>query len=105
MNYVMKKIEGMRIPKFHGRPMKQLEEYEHFIVFIDEKTGIKECYSKWDLTHVEYDGRLYSLEDENGNTGHNKVRGARPYGNRTKNKQDNRLSHLIDQMKRTGELV
>ncbi len=98
MTYIMEKLDKMRIPTFNGRPMKKVQEYEHFILFIDEKTGIRQCFSIWDLTHKEYIGRLYSLPDENGNTGHNKVRGARPYANKTKNKNDNRLSDLIEKM-------
>lgn len=39
----------MIIPEYNGRPMKILKKYKHFILFIDEKTGIRECFQYWDL--------------------------------------------------------
>lgn len=85
----------MRTPTFHGRPMKMVKKYENFILFMDEKTGVKECYSEWTLTHSEFLGRLYSHPDEEGNYGHHKKRGARPC---QKSMNDKRLQELMKQM-------
>lgn len=41
----------MKTPKMFGRPMKKVKEYPRFVLFIDEKTGIRECFQYWDLTH------------------------------------------------------
>lgn len=52
----------MRIPKYNGRPMKLVKKYKHFALFIDEKTGIRQCYQYWDLTHYYVNNELIELD-------------------------------------------
>lgn len=39
----------MIIPKYFERKMKKVKEYPNFILFEDEKTGAKRCFSYYEL--------------------------------------------------------
>lgn len=66
----------MKVPKMFGRKMKMVKKYEHFILFVDEETGIRESFQYWELyledrtrndiqkkqrTDVKNDSRLLDL--------------------------------------------
>lgn len=54
----------LKTPKIFNRPMDKVEEYEHFVLFIDKKTGIRECFQYWDLTHEIIDNKTYVYDDK-----------------------------------------
>ena len=83
----------MRTPTFYGRPMKKVKEYKNFIMFVDEKTNVRECYSYWDLTHWRVKGEYFVL-DFNG-----EVRKLETNKKEIKLiKNDNRLLEIIKMM-------
>ncbi len=41
----------LKTPKMFGRPMKLVKKYPRFALYVDEKTGIKQSFQYWDLTH------------------------------------------------------
>ncbi len=56
----------LKTPMMFGRPMKKVKEYPHFVLFVDEKTGIRECFQYWDLRHEIIDNKVF-MYDEKGN--------------------------------------
>ena len=53
----------MKTPMMFGRPMKKVQEYEHHVVFVDEKLGIRESFQYWDLTHEIIEHQIYAYAD------------------------------------------
>lgn len=61
----------MKVPKMFGRKMKMVKKYEHFILFVDEETGIRESFQYWELylenrarnkkSDIKNDSRLLDL--------------------------------------------
>ena len=90
----------MKTPMMFGRPMKKVKEYPHFVLFVDEKLGIRECYQYWDLTHEIINGKtfVYSKSGELIETSDQKVKIPYVDKPRPKNKimNDTRLNRLID---------
>lgn len=39
----------MTTPTYNGRPMKKIKEYSHHVLFIDEKTKVRESFLYRDL--------------------------------------------------------
>lgn len=83
----------MRTPTYYGRPMKQVKRYKSFILFVDEKTNVRECFSYWDLTHWRFKGEYFAL-DFDGETQKVDVKPKE-----IKNiKNDNRLIEILKMM-------
>ena len=53
----------MKTPMMFGRPMKKVKEYEHHVVFVDEKLGIRQSFQYWDLTHEIIDHQVDAYAD------------------------------------------
>ena len=92
----------MKTPMMFGRPMKKVKEYPHFVLFVDEKTGIKESYQYWDLTHEIIDGKSYKYTDKGDLIETNDQKVNIPYIDRPRVKpkkvtNDKRLNNLIDE--------
>lgn len=88
----------MRTPKIFGRPMKKVKEYEHFVMYVDEKTGIRECFQYWDLTHEIIEGKSFKYNDkgELEPVEDQKPSEYVPVKPKKHIKNDNRLSKLIE---------
>lgn len=85
----------MIIPKYNGRPMKLVKKYKHFAMFVDEKTGIRQCYQYWDLTHyINKNGKVVKLND-NGDKSLVNEKKEIP---KQKVKNDLRLSEIIERI-------
>lgn len=91
----------MIIPKYNGRPMKLVKKYKHFAMFKDEKTGIRQCYQYWDLTHYvnEY-GEVVKLDDK----GNESIVDEKKEVPKQKVKNDLRLSEIIERIMDYGEI-
>jgi len=75
------------MPKYNGRPMKFIKKYKSFILFIDEKTGIKECYQYWDLMqNINKKRDINTFNDNNKKNARHNV------------KNDLRLSEIIKEV-------
>ena len=85
----------MRTPTFFGRNMKKLKEYEHFIMFIDEKTNVRECFSYWDLTHWRIKGEYFVLDF---NSEVRKIETTKKEIKKQDIKNDNRLMEILKMM-------
>ncbi len=84
-----------RIPKMFGRPMKIVKKYKNFVLFIDEKTGIRECYQYYDLTHyVNENGDLIKLDYD----GNEILVDERKFVPKQKIKNDLRLTKIIERI-------
>lgn len=75
----------MQTPTLFGRKMKKIKEYQHHILFEDEKTGIKECFLYYDLNFSKLD------------TGEN-IENNKPTENKVNVKNDSRLDEIIKEM-------
>ena len=58
--------------------MKKIKEYEHHVLYVDEKTNIRESFQYFDLTHPTEETQIIKQNPK------------------TNIKNDNRLSSLID---------
>lgn len=91
----------MKTPMMFGRPMKKVKEYPHFVLFIDEKTGARECFQYWDLTHEIINGKsfMYTESGDLIETSDQKV--DLPYIDKPRPKKevknDTRLKNIIDE--------
>ena len=86
----------LKTPMMFGRPMKKVKEYPHFVLFVDEKTGIRECFQYWDLTHEIIDNKVF-VYDEKGDLQPCEDSGYTTPIKKEKQKimTDNRLNKLI----------
>lgn len=83
------------IPKYNGRPMKLVKKYKHFAMFIDKKTGVKQCYQYWDLTHyINKYGEVVKLNDKGKLT----IVGEKKEVPKQTIKNDLRLSEIIERI-------
>ena len=72
-------------PELFGRKMKKIKEYEHHVLYIDEKTNIRESFQYFDLTHLTEETQIIKQNPK------------------TNIKNDNRLSSLIDLVTENGD--
>lgn len=91
----------LKTPTMNDRPMKKLKEYKHHILFVDEKTGIRECFQYWDLNHEIVNYQVHAYDDSGDLIPTNKKQ--TPIKNNIKN--DNRLSKIIERTNFYEELV
>lgn len=64
MNNYYEQIQNMKyygakeiIPEMFGRQMKLIKQYKRFVLFKDEKTGIRECFLYYDLIKPNDNGK------------------------------------------------
>lgn len=86
----------MKTPMMFGRPMKKVKEYPHFVEFIDEKTGIRECFQYWDLTHEIIDREVFVYNEKGDLVRIDDKRLTKPYRHKTNVMNDTRLNKLIN---------
>lgn len=85
----------MKTPELFGRPMEKVKEYDSFILFVDKKTNIHECYSYFDLGCIKENYKsIKSIDD---------LKLQKKQKNKTSNnniniKNDNRLWNLLDDL-------
>lgn len=72
-------------PELFGRKMKKIKEYKHHVLYVDEKTNIRESFQYFDLTHSTEETQIIKQNPK------------------TNIKNDNRLSSLIDLVTENGD--
>ncbi len=85
----------MKTPMMFGRPMKKVKEYEHHVVFVDEKLGIRQSFQYWDLTHEIIDHQVYAYADNGDLIPVNEIKRKENTTIKKSIKNDNRLNEII----------
>lgn len=86
----------LKTPRMFGRPMKKVKEYEHFVLYVDEITGIRESFQYWDLTHEVIDNKTYKYTDDGDLVPVEEQKPVEYVPVKKQIKNDNRLSKLIE---------
>ena len=57
-NIFIENDKHIKIPKYHGRIMKEIKKYPNFILFEDQKTKIKMCFFYEELGREDEKGLI-----------------------------------------------
>lgn len=86
----------MKTPMMFGRPMKKIKEYEHHVVYEDEKLGIRQSFQYWDLTHEIIDHQIYVYNDNGDLIPVNEIKRKEQIPVKKSIKNDNRLNEILE---------
>lgn len=92
---ILRDVMFMKNPIIFNRPMKKLKEYKNFVLFIDEKLGIRECFQYWDLKHEIIDNKVYEYDNNGKLIPVDSIKNKIP---KNTIKTDNRLKNIMERI-------